>query len=80
MFYSGYYGDEDHTVIMYINFNDRTVDLNFTLAHSPHLKADKAYSVRDLWAHKDLGIATDFFFGANVASHDVRAYLFTQQA
>ncbi|KAF9531889.1 glycoside hydrolase family 27 protein [Crepidotus variabilis] len=78
-YWSGYYGDKKHTVIMYINFNDRTVDLNFTLSRSPHLKGDKTYKVYDLWKHQDVGIAKDFFFGRDVASHDVRAYVFTEQ-
>jgi len=64
---------------MYINFNERTVDLNFTLSWSPHLKADKKYAVRDLWRHEDLGVFGDFFFGRDVLAHDVRAYIFTEQ-
>lgn len=69
---------------MYINFNDDTVDLNFTFSHSPHLKATGKYKVRDLWEHQDLDtIAGDgvdgFFFSGGVDSHDVRAFLFTEQ-
>lgn len=65
---------------MYINFEDESADLNFTLSQSPHLKADKSYAVRDLWLHEDIGTAKDFFFGSGVASHDVRAYIFTEQS
>jgi alpha-galactosidase len=65
---------------MYINFNERTVDLNFTFSHSPHLKADKKYAVRDLWKHQDKGVIGNFFFDGSILSHDVRAYIFTEQA
>lgn len=64
---------------MYINFNADTVDLNFTFARSPHLKGGAAYSVRDLWAHEEKGVFTDFFFDGSIATHDVRAYLFREQ-
>lgn len=64
---------------MYINFNDRTVDLNFTFSHSPHLQADKKYAVRDLWLHQDKGVFGEFFFDGSIPSHDVRAYIFTEQ-
>lgn len=77
---SGYFKDQKHTAIMYINFNDRTVDLNFTFSHSPHLKADKAYSVRDLWKHEEKGIFRNFFFDGSIPTHDVKAYIFTEQA
>ncbi|KAF8167401.1 glycoside hydrolase family 27 protein [Crassisporium funariophilum] len=77
-YWSGYYKDQQHTAIMYINFNDRTVDLNFTLSHSPHLNGNKRYAVRDLWKHEDKGDVSNFFFDGSIASHDVRAYIFTE--
>ncbi|KAF9567826.1 glycoside hydrolase family 27 protein [Agrocybe pediades] len=77
-YWSGYYKDTQHTAIMYINFNEVTVDLNFTLSRSPHLKADKTYAVRDLWQHKDIGTTSKFFFSGSIAPHDVRAYIFTE--
>ncbi|KAF8899109.1 glycoside hydrolase superfamily [Infundibulicybe gibba] len=79
-YWSGYWKDTQHTAIMYINFNERTVDLNFTFSHSPHLKADKKYAVRDLWMHQDKGVFGNFFFDGSIPTHDVRAYIFTEQA
>ncbi|KAF9055972.1 glycoside hydrolase [Panaeolus papilionaceus] len=79
-YWSGYYKDQKHTAVMYINFNDRTVDLNFTLSRSPHLRGDKKYAVRDLWKHQDKGVISNFFFDGGIASHDVRAYIFTEQS
>lgn len=79
-YWSGYFNGTTKTAIMYINFNDITVDLNFTFSHSPHLKADKSYSVRDLWKHEEMGVYEKFFFDGSIASHDVRAYIFTEQA
>lgn len=76
---SGFYQDQQHIAVMYINFNNRTVDLNFTFSHSPHLQADKNYAVRDLWLHQDKGVFGDFFFDGDIPSHDVRAYVFTEQ-
>ncbi len=64
---------------MYINFNDRTVDLNFTFSHSPHLKPNKKYAIRDLWKHEDIGVFGNFFFDGQITTHDVRAYIFTEQ-
>ncbi|PPQ64085.1 hypothetical protein CVT24_008898, partial [Panaeolus cyanescens] len=78
-YWSGYFQDKKHTAVMYINFNERTVDLNFTLSRSPHLRADKKYAVRDLWKHQDKGVISDFFFDGGIGSHDVRAYIFTEQ-
>ncbi|KAF8899110.1 glycoside hydrolase family 27 protein [Infundibulicybe gibba] len=78
-YWSGYWKDVKHTAIMYINFNERTVDLNFTFARSPHLKADKEYAVRDLWKHEDKGVYGNYFFDGSIPSHDVRAYIFTEQ-
>ncbi|TFK41875.1 glycoside hydrolase family 27 protein [Crucibulum laeve] len=78
-YWSGYYKDQKHTAVMYLNFNERTVDLNFTFSHSPHLRADKKYTVRDLWKHQDKGIFGSFFFDGSIPSHDVRAYIFTEQ-
>ncbi|KAF9015722.1 glycoside hydrolase family 27 protein [Cyathus striatus] len=74
------YWRSNHTAIMYINFNNITVDLNFTFSHSPHLKANKKYAVRDLWQHEDKGVFGSFFFDGSIASHDVRAYIFTEQS
>ncbi|KAF5352733.1 hypothetical protein D9756_005871 [Leucocoprinus leucothites] len=78
-YWSGFSQDKQHTAIMYINFNDRTVDLNFTFAHSPHLQADKKYAIRDLWKHEDIGVFSDFFFDGSIPSHDARVYIFTEQ-
>lgn len=78
-YWSGFFKDQQHTAIMYINFNDRTVDLNFSFSHSPHLQASKSYAVRDLWKHEDIGVFNDFFFDASIPTHDVRAYIFTEQ-
>ncbi len=64
---------------MYINFNDRTVDLNFTLTQTPRLKQGTTYAVRDLWRHDDIGLVDTVFFDGSIASHDVRAYVFTEQ-
>ncbi|GLB35796.1 putative alpha galactosidase A [Lyophyllum shimeji] len=78
-YWSGYWKDHKHTAVMYINFNERTVDLNFTFSHSPHLRAHKKYAVRDLWKHEDKGVFGNFFFDGSIPSHDVRAYIFTEQ-
>lgn len=76
---SGYYRDVKNTVVMYINFNDRAVDLNFTLSRSPHLRADRNYTVRDLWKHEDKpDIVLDYLFDAHIPPHDVRAYIFKE--
>lgn len=79
LFVSGYYRDAKNTVVMYINFNERAVDLNFTLSRSPHLRADKNYTVRDLWEHEDKpDVVSDYFFDGNIPPHDVRAYIFKE--
>ncbi|KAF8575792.1 glycoside hydrolase family 27 protein [Ramaria rubella] len=77
-YWSGFYGKTNQTAIMYINVNDFIVDLNFTFAQSPHLKADATYAVRDLWAHEDKGQFSTYFFEGGIETHDVRAYLFTE--
>ncbi|KZW00774.1 glycoside hydrolase family 27 protein [Exidia glandulosa HHB12029] len=75
-YWSGYFQNTSTTAIMYLNFNDNPVDLNFTFDQSPHLDPDAKYAVRDLWKHRDLGEFAQFFFDAGVDTHDVRAYLF----
>jgi len=78
-YWSGFFGANSQTAIMYINVNNDTEDLGFQFSQSPHLKADATYSVRDLWAHEEKGLFTGSFSETGIESHDVRAYLFKEQ-
>ncbi|PFH52279.1 glycoside hydrolase family 27 protein [Amanita thiersii Skay4041] len=77
-YWSGFVGDEKHTAVMYINFNEETVDLNFTFSQSGHLDGDKEYNVRDLWKQEEIGSFKEYFFEGGIEAHDVRAYMFTE--
>lgn len=75
---SGFFGPQGQTAIMYINVNEESEDMTFSFSQSPQLKTNAAYSVRDLWAHKERGVFKGSFTEKDVEPHDVRAYLFTE--
>ena len=69
--------EEDDFALIFFNRNATTP--HFALNWSTDLKIsnDVNYSVRDLWAHKDLGVFNTVF-KAQISVHEARIYKFTK--
>ncbi|KAF9051753.1 glycoside hydrolase superfamily [Panaeolus papilionaceus] len=66
---------QDGTVFMLLNTLNHPATMSFNLTESPFIRAGRQYSVRDLWAHKDNGIAVRTFTAKKVPPHGVVALL-----
>lgn len=65
----------DGVVFMLLNVLDTPATMSFKLSDSPWIRAGRQYSVRDLWAHSDDGIAVRTYARENVPAHGVVALL-----
>ncbi|RPD75352.1 glycoside hydrolase family 27 protein [Lentinus tigrinus ALCF2SS1-7] len=66
---------QNGTVFMLINTFDAPATMFFNLTESPYIRAGRQYSVRDLWAHADVGVAVHNWTVPAVPSHGVVALL-----
>lgn len=66
-FYKPIGGGKTATLLM--NHDSKTQDLTLTFADVPGLMCRKCH-VRDVWAHKDLGVFEGTFVAKDVVSHD----------
>jgi alpha-galactosidase len=55
--------------VVLLNSGSDTADLSFNFKDIPGVTAT-SFTVRDLWAHKDMGSATGSFTAKAIASHD----------
>jgi alpha-galactosidase len=66
---------QDGVVFMALNTLDEPSTLFWNLTESPWIRAGRQYSVRDLWAHENQGVAIRNITRTNVPPHGVVALL-----
>jgi alpha-galactosidase len=74
---AGYWSGQTQNgvVIMMLNTLDTPATMSFNLTESPWIRAGRQYSVRDLWAHEDQGLAIRTLTRDNIPPHGVIALL-----